>query len=284
MPKPSPFLVDIPREEFARLQEAHPAQARLLKELARPHGPKTHIWLRDVEAAAVQARLGQALSDRLHRLACRLKPETYFSYFLQLSELLALPKSRAGSILEVGAGAGVFAALARHYGYQIMSLDVEPRFCPDVRGDVLSLPLRSKSVDVVCAFEVLQHLPHRHFEAALSQMAQTARHYVLLSLPCKVHSLDFKLKLNWLTGLLKRLSFEVAFFHVWEARLPDVDEREFEIVADKRKVHYWEVNRLSHPKKRIIDEIKGCGLKIIKQFHSPLHPYHFFVVAQVDGA
>ena len=79
----------------------------------------------------------------------------------------------------------------------------------------------------------------------------------------------------------RRFSFRFESFHVLWTALPDKDEAEMSRREDKHNPHYWEVGRKSFPKKDILREIEECDLRVIKEMHNPLHPYHLFVLCEV---
>jgi SAM-dependent methyltransferase len=51
------------------------------------------------------------------------------------------------------------------------------------RGSITALPFADRSFDVVCCFEVLEHLPGNGPELALAEFARVARQGVVLSVP-----------------------------------------------------------------------------------------------------
>jgi malonyl-CoA O-methyltransferase len=95
-------------------------------------------------------------------------------------EMEALLPSLAGrDVLDVGAGRGHYAALARALGAaSATALDLSPEMLegaapPKVVGDACRLPLRPAAVDVVIAALVLSYL--RDPEAALAEAARVLR-------------------------------------------------------------------------------------------------------------
>ena len=196
------------------------------------------------------------------------------SLFHQLREVVELPRSRVSRVLEVGPGAGAFSALLRHYDYRVATLDLDLSKQPDVIGSITALPFALGSVDMVCAFEVLQHLPYDRFRDAVRELAASSRRYVYLSLPCRVNSIDFHLNLR-LYKRLARFSTKLRFSKILPGMMGDRD-----VVGGGFHQHYWEVNRRSYPKRRILTDLESVDLRIVKQFHNPVYPVHYFILCE----
>ena len=83
-----------------------------------------------------------------------------------IDRLLQLAQPATGArIISVGAGTGEEIAVLRRYG-RVTTLDSEPRALAlieaadnPVCGDAQHLPFVSQSVDLICLFDVLEHLP-----------------------------------------------------------------------------------------------------------------------------
>ncbi len=86
----------------------------------------------------------------------------FASYWHQINEIERLqPKT----ILEIGIGSGFFRRelMFLEQPPDIYSIDIAQDLQPDVVADVTRLPVKSNSVDLVVAFQVLEHLPFRLF-------------------------------------------------------------------------------------------------------------------------
>ena len=82
--------------------------------------------------------------------------DRFVSYFRQLDEVIAL---KPASVLEVGVGDHVFGSyLKDNTDIKYESLDVAGDLNPTHTGSVEKIPLPDSSYDVVCAFEVFDHL------------------------------------------------------------------------------------------------------------------------------
>jgi 2-polyprenyl-6-hydroxyphenyl methylase/3-demethylubiquinone-9 3-methyltransferase len=81
---------------------------------------------------------------------------------------LVPPASRPGAVLvDLGCGAGLLAPHLAGKGYRHVGVDLSRAALPQagdhgvhaVRGDVLRVPLADEVADVVCAGEILEHVP-----------------------------------------------------------------------------------------------------------------------------
>lgn len=113
------------------------------------------------------------------------------NFFASLDQ--ALPGERPARILEVGAGEGEVVGRviqARWPDVPTAVLDLpdperivqwRDRRLPGVFGSATQLPLPDRSVDLVLAIEVLEHVDDP--AAALAEIARVAKHDVVLSVP-----------------------------------------------------------------------------------------------------
>jgi len=181
----------------------------------------------------------------------------FTSYYWQLKEMFALEPS---SVLEVGVGDRVFGSFIKNNtAMAYTSVDVAEDLHPDVVGSVLELPFADKSFDVVCAFEVLEHLPFEDFDRALGELARVARKAVVLSLPHFGPMLSFSLKIPFLREL--RLAFKIPFpkTHIFNGQ------------------HHWEIGKRGYSAVRIRRTLVAHG-KITRDFVPFASPYHHFFV------
>ena len=97
------------------------------------------------------------------------------------TRLLAPFEHRALRILDIGFGTGAMLTFLARYGHVIgmdMSADAI-RFartrcdCPMVLGDITQVPVASASVDLVTAFDIIEHVPHDG--AAFAELARVCR-------------------------------------------------------------------------------------------------------------
>lgn len=160
-------------------------------------------------------------------------------------------------------------------------MDVKPEHSPTICGDLLHPPQDLGQYDLVCAFQVLQHIPSQYFRDALCNLRKCSRRYVFISLPCPMNHLYVQFRAEFVQRLLQRLSFGFHLLLPLPLRPRDRDEQADLKRPDKHNPHYWEANRRSFSKRDILRTIDDVGISILKQFHNNLHPYHWFVLGEI---
>lgn len=181
------------------------------------------------------------------------------SYWYQLDEILTLePKS----VLEVGAGDGVVAYyLQNNAGISYTSVDIAEDLKPNIVGSVDNLPIADNSFDLVCCFEVLEHLSFDKLDKSLQELRRVTKQHVIISLPHwgRHFSLSFKLP-GWKEiKIQKKINFRP-------------------IKHKFRGQHYWEVGKKNYPVQLIRKHLQQAGFDIIKDYIAFDSPYHHFFV------
>ncbi|MHB1769608.1 MAG: class I SAM-dependent methyltransferase [Minisyncoccota bacterium] len=184
--------------------------------------------------------------------------DRWASFYFQLREIFA---TRPASVLEVGPGDHVVGDAMRRAGIAYTSVDIAEDLHPDVVASVTSLPFPEEAFDVVCAFEVLEHLPFSEFESALAELARVARHTVLVSLPHLGPSLRLEFKIPFLPQV--RLAYKIPYpkRHVFNGQ------------------HYWEIGKRGFSARRIRN-ILSKQFQIEREFVPFENQYHHFFVLQ----
>ena len=185
--------------------------------------------------------------------------ERFSSYWHQLDEVIKLNPS---SVLELGVGDKVFANyLKNNTNIKYISADLAADLEPDVVTNILDLSFEDNKFNVVCAFEVLEHLPFNKFIDALIELKRVATHNVLISLPHwgRHFSIDFRLP------FFKRIR--------WQKKINIMP------IAHKfHGQHYWEIGKKGYDIKKIKAAIKSSGLILEKDYIAFESPYHHFFV------
>ena len=183
--------------------------------------------------------------------------DRWASYYYQLREVF---KSCPKNILEVGVGDQVLKNyLQSNTEISYTSLDIDGDLKPDHIGDILKMPFHDNTFDVVCAFEVLEHLPFEDFSGALKEMKRVSKKTVLISLPHFGPPVQFYFKIPFIKF---KFSFKIPFYkkHIFNGQ------------------HYWEIGKKDsdlNKVKKLISEvfiIKKDFLPFENQYH------HFFVL------
>ncbi len=197
------------------------------------------------------------VSKIAYRFFSYAHPGRFVSYYHQLAEVLALTPR---SVLEIGVGGGVFRDyLKGNTNTSYTSVDVADDLHPDVVGDVTKLPFADNSFDVVCAFEVLEHIPFERFEKALSELSRVSRHAVVLSLPHFGPPVKFLLKIPFLPEA--SFAFKIPFLrkHTFNGQ------------------HHWEIGKKGYSV-RMIRGIIQKYFMVEKEFVPFENQYHHFFV------
>lgn len=188
--------------------------------------------------------------------------DRWCSLWYQISEVI---KSRPDKVLEIGHGTGIFQSVSKSLGLDVCSLDIDVELKPTYVGSVLELPFPDNSFDVVCCFQVLEHLPYVCFSEALKEIARVSKKNVIISLPDAKKAWPCTIQLPRL-GVLKWL-FHRPYFklpeHAWDGQ------------------HYWEINSSGHDIKKIRSEMKASGINIMNTYRVHEKPYHRFFIAEI---
>lgn len=158
-----------------------------------------------------------------------LSLERFISYFYQLD---VVRESSPKNILFVGVGDNLVPHfLKQNNKYKITTLDFDIKLKPDIVGDIRLLPFPDKSFDLVCAFEVLEHIPFDDMTNALKEMARVSNKNVVISVPHRRTGFEITLKFPFIRSLFKKdfLRFAIRF----PIRFPG-----FAISGQ----HYWEID------------------------------------------
>lgn len=182
------------------------------------------------------------------------------SIWHQVDEVLRL---KPGSVLEIGPGPGIFKAVVSLFDVSVETLDIDPELHPDHVGSAESMPFKDNSYDIVCAFQVLEHVPFNTSLRVFSQMCRVAKRHVVISLPDARPAWPYSLYIP----KLGRVRFLIP--RPWTGPKDHVFRGE----------HYWEVNKKGYSMSRVTSELCQSGHSVLqKSFRVPEYPYHRFFV------
>jgi len=183
--------------------------------------------------------------------------DRWISVHYQISEVLTLAPTM---VLEVGTGTGTFKREIERNGVNVKTLDIAADLHPDFIGSVTDIPLEGETYDVVCAFQVLEHVPYEQFEIALAEMMRVARKAIVLSLPHHGPNIRFSAKIPGLP--------EVRFVR----KLRKAVQHEFD------GEHYWEIGKKGYSEQKIRQALEAVGNVTTDYIPFENRFHHFYVV------
>ena len=155
--------------------------------------------------------------------------ERFISYYYQFD---AVRKTPAKTILFIGVGDGIVPDfLKKNPMYQVTTMDFDKDLKPDVVGDIKALPFQNKTFDLICAFEILEHLPYKDSLIAINELARVAKENVIVSVPHRRTGFEFIIKFPFIRSLFKKDFLRLAI------RFP-VRFKGFAFSGQ----HYWEID------------------------------------------
>lgn len=182
----------------------------------------------------------------------------WMSIWSQLAKTFELKPEK---VLEIGVGSRIYSSLLRLMAVDVKTLDIDPSLTPDYLASCMNIPLGDSEVDLVCSFQVLEHLPFEDSLKAFSEMARVSKGYVLISLPNAKKMMPF--------------SFHIPKFGDFKFFLPKPYLRLAENEFDGQ--HYWEINKKGFKYKYVLSELlKVSGLELLEEFRVKENPYHHF--------
>lgn len=185
------------------------------------------------------------------------------SIWHQLDEVLALEPE---SVLEIGPGPGVFKALARLFEVRVESLDIDPELKPDYVAPADAMPFDNNSYDVVCAFQMLEHVTYEQALAVFAEMSRVAKYYIVISLP--------DARPGWPYALHIPKKGEVKFI----IPRPWIGPKKHSFDGE----HYWEINKKGYPLTKITEDLSCAGdVTLMRTYRVKENPYHRFFVFQI---
>ncbi len=190
--------------------------------------------------------------------------DRWSSYWHQLNEIL---KHNPSTVLEVGVGNNIISSyLKNNSQIKYTSLDIASDLNPDIVASVNNIPLDDNSHDVVCAFEVLEHLPFDKFNRSINELGRVSKKYIIISLPHwgRHFSVDIRIP------FFKRLHFQhkINIFPI---------EHKF------NGQHYWEIWKRHYSISTVKKKIKSAGLRIVDDYIAFNSPYHHFFILKKNS-
>lgn len=184
-----------------------------------------------------------------------LCPERFLHYREQFTSIHRL---NPVSVLEVGPGPGLLTAMLKQFCADVKSVDFADDVVADIHSDIKSMPLADSSYDLVCAFQVLEHLPWEDVKCAISELTRVCRRYVMFSVPNN----DFMKKTIF--------SLQVEFFN--KKRNFSITGRCYDGVSNPVE-HYWEIGVGDATCESLVKIVSESNLVIDKQWMDGVDQY-----------
>jgi len=177
--------------------------------------------------------------------------DRFASYWYQIKEIV---DNQAKTILEIGIGNGLVSKYLKERGIDITTLDKQANLRPDILGNILNLPFKDKSFDLISCSETLEHLPYENFSQALSEIKRVTNNLAIITLP----DANFYFKVRWPKNKIE--------FKIQKKR------------KGKNQHHFWEIGLDGSNNQKVESKIKQAGFKIIKTYRPFEMPYHRFFI------
>lgn len=184
----------------------------------------------------------------------------WVSVWHQLDEVIKLDPKR---VLEVGPGPGLFKAAASALGVNVETLDLDPELGPDHVASVFEMPFENGAFDVVCAFQMLEHLPFEQSLKALREMARVASSGIVISLPD--------------AATVWPISIHVPKIGLVEFAIPKPRLRAPVHTFDGE--HYWEISKRGYPLQAVAQSLSdAASFNLERTYRVHENPYHRFFI------
>lgn len=205
-------------------------------------------------------KVSKQVDSAHYRFSRYMSKMRWASLWHQIDEVLSFSPD---AILEIGPGPGLFRANLKALGYNVNSLDIDPALKPDIVATATALPFQRSSIDVVCAFQVLEHLPFETAIKVLAEMHRVAAKGVVISLP------DARTCWPQTIRIPKIGRFDLQIPH------PMFKPRKHIFNGQ----HYWEINKTGYE----LDYVKtkflaATSQQTVRTFLVHENPYHRFFV------
>ena len=182
------------------------------------------------------------------------------SIWHQLDEVITMEPTK---VLEIGPGPGIFKAVAQAIGVRVETLDLDEELQPDHVASADDTHFDDNAFDVVCAFQMLEHVPYEQSILIFKEMARVADKYIVISIPDARAGWPYSIHIP----IIGDVKFTIPL--PWQALREHTFDGE----------HYWELNKKGYSFKRVgCDFEKAGSATILKSYRVPEKPYHRFFI------
>jgi SAM-dependent methyltransferase len=188
---------------------------------------------------------------------------SFKAYYYQVK---FITECNPNKVLEVGIGNKTLNNILKQHNISVTSCDFDEILQPDIVGDVRNLPFRDNEFDVVCAFQILEHLPWEDIPKAMQELSRVTSKFAVISIPYTPVSIDLVIKSSIFARLFGR--WELRFF----INLAFIT-RSWKYDG----VHHWEMGKRNYPRRKIRAQIQEY-FKIVQEKRTDLSYQYFFVL------
>ena len=186
--------------------------------------------------------------------------ERFISLHSQFS--LCMAEDKDSTFLEIGPGPGLLVGLMKKFGRNITTVDFAEDLRPDHVAALPNLPFADNDFDVVCAFEVLEHIPWEIIPACIDELRRLARKKIFLSMPNQSKIFEKSFSISITVGM-KKISRDI-----WCKRLNRITNS---------SEHFWEIGHNGVTVEKVTDILKRSGFAHVDTFY--IEPwFQFFVL------
>jgi hypothetical protein len=180
--------------------------------------------------------------------------QRWCSLWHQIDEI---QKLKPKNVLEIGPGPGLFKSLVSILGTTIETMDIDPDLKPDHVASATAIPFNDGVFEMVCAFQMLEHLPYEVSLKAFGEMVRVSSRHVLISLP--------DARRVWRLNVVSR-----CFLVPRPQIITPVHKFEGE--------HYWEINKRGYSLTRVTSDLSKHArlIKTYRVFEFPFHRFFIF--------
>ncbi len=187
----------------------------------------------------------------------------FISYYYQVKHITDLNPE---SVLEIGVGNKTLVNYLKEHKVAIKTCDFDKKLNPDFVGDIRDLPIENESFDVVCAFQIIEHIPFEEVGKALDELARVSKKHIIISVPYTPVHFEMIIRSTFTYRLFRKHKISIFFALERLSRFWKYDGQ-----------HYWELGKRNFPKKKLRDLLKS-KFTILKENRIDLGYQYFFVL------
>jgi len=188
----------------------------------------------------------------------------FASYYQQLN---TINKYKPNNVLEIGVGNRLVTNQLKNKGINVTTVDINPKLNPDYVCDIRHLEVINTHFDLICAFEVLEHIRFSNFEDALISLKKHSSKYIIISLPIKATGITFYLNLPKIKPIYYYLNLPIPL-------------RQKSI--QNNTAHFWEIDKVGFEKSKIINILRK-HFNILEHYRLYMNPRHYMFVLQIKN-